>query len=100
MTLTWLELSKLPVGTRVRFADTWDIFAEDVWIPEGTTGTITENGLNEIFEQCAVLTDNPEITEKLEAWEGEVMLSPPNFDRRYGNRDKAWYELSPLEVLS
>jgi hypothetical protein len=63
-------------GTRVVFAEAWDIFPECV-VPEGTTATITENGLNELACACIVTPDDPNLRTALAEWDGDIWLTPP-----------------------
>lgn len=100
--LSWFDLSKVKDGTRVRFAQDWDIFPECV-VPAGTLATVVNNSLNEITSEMHVLADPLEIRRALEKWDGEVYLSPflgggvAHLDEN--GEDLAWQDLSPLEVL-
>ena len=74
--LTWLDLSKVKDGTRIVFTTSWDIYPECV-VPEGTTGTVVENGLNEIWSCLMIKTDDALITEA-PARVGRSRLFPPD----------------------
>lgn len=87
--LTWLELSALPKGTRVRFAQPWDIFPETI-VAAGEEGVIEEQGLNEIYQTIGILPDNPKIREALQEWHGEILL--------YMTPDDEWEGVTPLVV--
>jgi hypothetical protein len=100
--LTWLELAKLPEGTRVRFAEPLDIFPECI-VPAGTVGTIAENGLNEIWCAMLVSVDDEKVTAALQQeWKGKVYLPPygthldPGCDD--AESDEAWNSESPLAL--
>ena len=85
--LTWLELSKLPKGTRVRFAVPWDIFPETI-VNAGEEGVIEEQGLNEIYQTVGILPDNPEIRAALKEWHDEILP--------YMTADDEWQGQTPL----
>ena len=93
--LTWLEASRLNVGDRVVFVDAHDIFPECV-VPAGTTGTVTENGLNESLGTVIVAPDDTALRVALREWDGAIWLSPPLDREGSGNREPAWSEPSPL----
>jgi hypothetical protein len=97
MTLSWLEPSKISDGTRVVFTAAHDIFPECV-VPEGTTATVTENGLNELPCTLIVTPDDPGLRTALAEWEGDIWLSPP-LDRGSGNREPDWNSASPIALL-
>jgi len=87
--LSWLELSAVKEGTRVVFVDSHDIYPYCV-VPEGTTGIITEQGLNEIWCILSVLPDNDTIRAELKEWDGNIQFSPRN--------DDSWDLPSPLAL--
>jgi hypothetical protein len=66
-TLNWFDLSKVANGTRVVFAEAWDIFPECI-VPAGSTATVTENGLNELACACIVTPDDPALRTALAQW--------------------------------
>jgi hypothetical protein len=74
-----------------------DIFPETI-VPEGTTGTITENGLNELGCDCIVTPDDAALRTALAQWDGAIWLSPP-LDRGTGNREPDWQGASPIALL-
>jgi hypothetical protein len=92
--MTWFELSTLANGTRVEFVTDWDIFPETL-VPAGARATVTQNDLNEITMQILVLPDDVRIQRALEAWDGEIILSPtlPTC-----MDDPVWEEASPLAI--
>ena len=94
--LTWLELSALPQGTRLVFAQEHDT-SDATTIPEGATVVVAEQGLNEMIAALIVLPDDPALRDQLADWDGEIWLHPP-LDRDTGNREAAWHELSPLAL--
>jgi hypothetical protein len=108
--LTWFDLSRLKDGTRVVFAEDWDIFPICM-VPKGTTGSVVENGLNEIWCLLLVAVDDDKIREDLREWDGRVTLSNNNLDPgaklhehpeacTAEENDKAneWYAPSPLAL--
>ena len=60
-------------------------------MPEGATGTIEENGLNEIWCCLLVTPDDEAIRTKLANWNGDIQFCPEN--------DGLWDEPSPLEEV-
>jgi hypothetical protein len=60
-------LAKISNGTRVVFAEAWDIFPECI-VPAGSTATVTENGLNELACACIVTPDDPALRTALAQW--------------------------------
>ena len=72
--LSWFQASRLNVGDRVVFVDPHDIFPEAL-VPAGTRGTVTEQGLNEIWSALAVKPDDLDLQKALAEWNGEIILS-------------------------
>ncbi len=95
--LSWLALSKVANGALVVFAEAHDIFPECM-VPAGTTGTVTENGLNELLGTVIVAPDDTALRAALAEWDGAIWLSPP-LDRATGNREPDWLGVSPLALL-
>ncbi len=62
--LTWMELAALPEGTRLVFAEAYEI------VPAGTQGVLTENGLNEIWCAMLVTPDDAELREQATSFYG------------------------------
>ena len=99
MALTWFQLASVPNGTRVRFASEWDIFPMTK-VPVGTLATVTDNGLNEMWCQFAVVTDNIDVRESLKEWDGQVILCPDlNPESDDGVVANEWHSESPLELV-
>jgi hypothetical protein len=95
--LSWFELSKVVNGTPIVFATAWEI------VPAGTTGTVVENGLNEIRCRMRVAVDDARVTEALEEWDGCVELGghlDPGADQNKpdDSRTRAWREPSPIAL--
>jgi len=72
---TWLEASKLPDGSRVRFVHDHDIFPEAL-VRAGTECRIMENSLNEGMAAMLLLPDDMDLQRKLESWGGVIYLAP------------------------
>ena len=89
-TLTWFELSRVADGDRVVFTTSWDI-PTVVVVPEGTTATVVENGLNEIWSSMLLKTDNEAVTKALAKWDGMVELAPINMGYD-------WSDLTPVAL--
>src|SRR6516225_760209 len=87
---TWLDLSKLADGSRVVFTTSWDIYPECI-VPQGTTGTVVENGLNELQAILLLAVDDEKVTEALRQWNGRV-----EFYKNTHFQD--WDEQSPLAL--
>lgn len=95
---TWFQLSKAPVGARVRFAEPWDIFSEGLIVPAGSTGTIVEQGLNDIWCALAVRPDDEALANSLNYWNRAVILHGPEGDSD-PEENSNWWKQSPLEVV-
>ena len=93
--LTWLEASKLPSGTRVRFVAPHDIFPH-LLVEVGAEGVVTVNDLNAEFACLYVLPDDERLRDALRTWGGEIMLRPDDESESF-NPD--WKSHTPL-VLS
>ena len=97
---TWFELSRdAAPGSKVVFTTSWDIYPECV-VPEGMTGTVKENGLNEIWGGMLITPDDPAIREALKAWDGDIQLGymeglDPAADPQ---TDETWQAQSPIAV--
>ena len=83
--LTWQELAKVPVGARVVFVTSWDIYPYCI-VDEGTVGTVRANKDN-----TWVLPDNEDIKATLKDWDGDIQLSQDLVGECYG-------DLSPVAL--
>jgi hypothetical protein len=96
--LSWLELSAVKDGTRVVFAQAWDIFPECT-VPAGTLATVKENSLNEMQPGMWVLPDDESIRLALaDDWEGNVHLYNIDLKTHADEPDSGWDQPSPLAL--
>ena len=91
---TWLELSKLPEGTRLRFTADWDIFPECL-VSAGTVCTLHENSFNEACCMALLAPDDESIRDALRHYDGLVYIPGPR--QHWSMPD--WNDESPLEVI-
>ena len=102
--LTWFELSKVPDGARVVFAEPHDIFPECL-VPAGTRGTILRNYLNEMHNQISILPDDQGLRDALKHWNGEIIIGThldsgaDTHSEEVDARAAAWFMPSPLAVV-
>jgi hypothetical protein len=99
MAATWLELSKLNEGARVRFVRPWSILPE-CSIPAGTLATIKENNLN-LGIGISVVPNDKALQDALKESPGAIYLDAPDNLVPVHNpeTDKFWQSETPLEVL-
>ena len=107
--LNWLDLSRLKGGTRIVFAEDWDIFPECI-VPKGTNAVLKENGLNEIWCSMLVVPDDEAVRKALSHWDGCIVLGThldPGVDlekhaelctEEENARVNEWFALSPLAL--
>ena len=62
--LSWYKLSRIPNGTKLTFVKNWNGV-----VTAGTSATVEENGLNEIYQTMIVRVDNLPI----------YLIAPPGF---------------------
>jgi hypothetical protein len=94
MTLTFFEASKLPVGTRLRLTTDHGNYPNKS-VPAGETGTIFEQGLNEMEPYLAILLDNLELREHYAEWGGCLHVYGPVF-----YPEITWEDTCGLEVIA
>ena len=71
--MTWQELRDAPIGTKLVFPDSYDIYPYCI-VPVGAKAVLTERD-----EECIyLLTDSAEVTEALAEWDGCVQFNPMN----------------------
>ena len=71
--LTWKQLRELPIGTKLVFPSSWDIYPYCI-VPEGAKAILSERD-----EECIyLLTDSEHVTETLAEWDGQVQFNPMN----------------------
>lgn len=88
MTATYLELCKLPSGSKVEFVDEYDVYPDGI-VPIGTKATVKHNWLNEI-NPTLVLEPEKRIP-WLDEWDGEIHI--------YLNPGDDLEEASTLKVI-
>ena len=89
--LTYTELAALPLGTRLVFAEDYDIYPH-ARVRAGTRGEVTDNTLADDSQPgcIALLPDDLALRETLREWDGCIILIP----RKDGTPMQA---ASPLE---
>jgi hypothetical protein len=97
MTNTWFELSRAKVGDRVTIVNGWDIYPI-IFIEPGSTGTIVENGLNEIYAELIVRPDDEEIRKALAEWDGNIILGPDSDPSIRADENK-WQQPAPIALV-
>lgn len=105
MQLIWRDLIPLSKGTRVVFAEPFDIYPF-AFVPKGTAGAVVHNGLvdpNPLHDHMlTVLPDDLTIRGLLKDWNGEIHLFPcmPDMGRTdlIEADNPRWGEASPLEL--
>jgi hypothetical protein len=95
---TWIELSTLAEGTKVRFTKAWDIFPEAL-IPAGATGTIIEQGLNDIWCALRVRPDDEAQAGQLRHWDRCIVLHGPSDDDGTQKDCIHWWDKAPVEAV-
>lgn len=94
--ITWHEVAQLPLGTRVRFVQDWDIFPHCV-VPAGTIAIVRGEADHGSYWFCRLFPENaPQVAKALVEWQGEIQLTP--FDGHADVGD-TWSEPSPLKLV-
>ncbi len=93
--MTWLEASAVfNEGDCVRF-----VYPQGP-IPEGTTGTVVCNGLNELHCVLEVRPDDARLREGFAAWDGCIYLGT-HLDPIMGpEKAGAWHDTCPVTLVS
>ena len=75
--LTYTELAALPLGTRLVFAEDYDIYPH-ARVRAGTRGEVTDNTLAADSQSgcIALLPDDLALRETLREWDGCIILTP------------------------
>lgn len=88
--MSWTALRALPVGTRVRFTEAWDVWPHCV-VEAGTLGEIKESNEDGVW----VLTNDVNVTEALRPeWDGQVQLYP--FGVSHGSDNEPEFDIEVL----
>ena len=92
--MTYLELAKLSAGARVRFVKDYDRNYPHVYVKAGETGTVVEQGLNELQPALLVRLDDPEQQARLADWDGVLWFYGPE-----QNDSPEWNNESGVELV-
>jgi hypothetical protein len=106
VSMTFLEASRdLKPGSRVMFTHDFELNHQHPIIPAGTTGTVRENGLNEMQPMLFVSPDDETLRAHFRSWNGEgddtiQIAGPEPEDKGSMAEEAAWAAPCGLMIIT